>query len=71
MVGERLDYEQGHLFTVKQKLRESLGDQQFQEPGKGVRCPKVLAGIKATSGSDYLGCAHELARKREGKPAEA
>lgn len=48
-----------------------MGDQQFQEPGKGVRCPKVLAGIKATSGSDYLGCAHELARKGEGKPAEA
>ena len=43
----------------------------FRNQARASDVPRYWLASRATSGSDYFGCAHEVARKGEGKPAEA
>ena len=52
-------------------LHFSLWDTNtFRNQARVLDVPRYWQGSRATSGSVYLGCACEVARKGEGKPAE-
>lgn len=72
MSGERPGHQQGHLSTMRKKLKESLGDEQFQGTSKSIRCPEILPGVKGNFQALSILDGHMgVARRSERKLAEA